>query len=218
MASLPDDNKNNNNDPDDYADVHSATKDTGNNNESEVKEDHIVQSIYDHLVTSVCIDVASNLHELIKTGEIPISELSEPGSSRQDIFPDLYKDKDPKEIQAMLDQYATELPTRSSASRKRKFSRQTATNAEDDDDDYEEEEPPPEEPPTTTPSVQTRQTIHHLDIWGRMPPKEPKQTCECQLCGRHVSTTRFASHLDKCMGLSTRAPSTATGSSAQRNM
>ncbi|KAG7337880.1 Sgf11 transcriptional regulation protein [Nitzschia inconspicua] len=43
------------------------------------------------------------------------------------------------------------------------------------------------------------------DIWGNRPPKEPLNiTCRCRLCGRHVSTTRFASHLDKCMGLSTR--------------
>jgi Sgf11 (transcriptional regulation protein) len=43
------------------------------------------------------------------------------------------------------------------------------------------------------------------DIWGNYPPKEPKDFfCVCQLCNRQIATSRFASHLDKCMGLSTR--------------
>mmetsp|Transcript_9558 Transcript_9558/g.20668 ORF Transcript_9558/g.20668 Transcript_9558/m.20668 type:complete len:397 (+) Transcript_9558:194-1384(+) len=43
-----------------------------------------------------------------------------------------------------------------------------------------------------------------VDIWGKTPAKEPKnRLCRCQLCGRLISTSRFASHLDKCMGLST---------------
>jgi len=47
-------------------------------------------------------------------------------------------------------------------------------------------------------------TLTKLDIWGNNPPKEPKnRLCRCRLCGRLISTSRFASHLDKCMGLST---------------
>lgn len=38
-----------------------------------------------------------------------------------------------------------------------------------------------------------------LDIYGRIPPKEPKITSTiCLLCGRSVSAMRFAPHLDKC--------------------
>jgi hypothetical protein len=184
------------------------------NNDTTTSEDRIVQSIYDHLVTSVCIDIASNMHELIKTGEIPISELKEP-FSRQQIFPELYKDKDPAEIQEILDKYATEVPT--TRTRKRKcrhnVSKPTTTTTttalekgalteKDDDEDFKDTASEPE--PPQEPTMQTRHSINHLDIWGRVPAKEPKQNCECQLCGRHVSTLRFASHLDKCMGLSTR--------------
>ena len=54
---------------------------------------------------------------------------------------------------------------------------------------------------TCTPAA----TLGMVDIWGNRPVAEPTNvTCECPLCGRHVSTSRFASHLDKCMGLSTR--------------
>jgi hypothetical protein len=158
------------------------------------------------------------MHELIKTGEIPISELKEP-FSRQEIFPEIYKDKDPAEIQEILDKYATEVPTRT---RKRKFrhniSKQTTTlekdasTEKDDDEDFKDTASEPE--PSQESTVQTRHTINHLDIWGRIPAKEPKQNCECQLCGRHVSTLRFASHLDKCMGLSTRP---ATGNTPRNS-
>jgi hypothetical protein len=190
----------------------------------ETAQDRIVQSIYEHITTSVCIGYASNMHELIKTGEIPTSQLKTP-SSRQDIFPELYIDKDPAEIQEVLDHYATESPNRHS--RKRKL-RHTNTNKstssragskddehaesenDNDDEDFKEQAEP-------KPTMQSRQTINRLDIWGRMPPKEPTHPCECKLCGRHVSTLRFASHLDKCMGLSTRTPSTATGNPARSN-
>jgi len=39
------------------------------------------------------------------------------------------------------------------------------------------------------------------DIWGRIPPKEPKIMPKCDICGRQVSALRFAVHLDKCMNL-----------------
>jgi hypothetical protein len=61
----------------------------------------------------------------------------------------------------------------------------------------------PETPAITVGQTQERQPPG-VDIWNRIPPKEPKHPVECTLCGRHVSTTRFASHLEKCMGLSTR--------------
>ena len=43
----------------------------------------------------------------------------------------------------------------------------------------------------------------NADIWGNIPPKEPKYLVECQVCLRQVSVSRFAAHLDKCMGLGT---------------
>jgi hypothetical protein len=40
------------------------------------------------------------------------------------------------------------------------------------------------------------------DIYGRTPGKEPKYTIACPNCGRHLSSSRLAIHLEKCMGLS----------------
>ena len=62
---------------------------------------------------------------------------------------------------------------------------------------------------TTTTTAKPSSSV--LDIWGKNPSKEPKnRLCRCQLCGRLISTSRFASHLDKCMGLSTSRGTTPT--------
>jgi hypothetical protein len=205
-------------------------------------QERIVQSIYDHLVRSVVVGYASNMHEMIKTGGISVSELQTP-SSRRDIFPSLYEGKTPEEIQLELDTYATETPSRQS--RKRKLRQATQGDGpeagdgfddenkdgdkddedgddDDDDEDFKDENPDADddddgggktekpktvqtpEIPAGTASQTQEQQPPGVDIWNRIPPKEPKHPVECTLCGRHMSTTRFASHLEKCMGLSTR--------------
>lgn len=57
-------------------------------------------------------------------------------------------------------------------------------------------------------SVLTRRQTE-LDIWGRLPPKEPKSMINCPLCKRLVNTLRFAPHLDKCMGIGTMSRASA---------
>jgi hypothetical protein len=58
-----------------------------------------------------------------------------------------------------------------------------------DDTDEEEE----------APTIATR----HSDIWGKVPPKEPKRAAKCTVCEREILALRFAPHLDKCMNLGT---------------
>jgi hypothetical protein len=179
----------------------------------EISDNRIVKSIYDHMITSICIDVACNMHELIKRGEFSLSELREP-FSRREVYPELYKDQEDADIQETLEKYSTYVPN----PRKRPH-RSVSSSAGNDEalDDSKStggasETNTPEK--SAAPTMQTRHTINHSDIWGRTPPKEPKQACECKICGRFVSTLRFAPHLDKCMGLSTRP---ATGNPS-RNM
>lgn len=208
------------------------------------KEDRIIQSIYDHVLNSVVVTYASNMHEMIKTGGIATSELGT-SFSRPEIYPDLYAGKTPEEVQSILEAYATEEIQNNCHSKKRKLPSTVAAQGDvgeeakekeeededdagddddDDDEDFKDDEndvdddddedekskgeptmkkddaagmpaaavhPPEQQPP-------------EVDIWGRIPPKEPKQPVQCTLCGRHISTTRFASHLEKCMGISTR--------------
>ncbi|KAL3943757.1 MAG: hypothetical protein SGBAC_002180 [Bacillariaceae sp.] len=180
--------------------------------EAKSSEDAIVDSIYEHMVRSVCIDVACNMHELIKTGALPPSELLAT-SSRHEIYPEIYDGKSSIEVNEILESFGTYQTT--TVSRKRKLpSEETAEDSPDGADtpdgpsksaDEESEEDEDFEDPSSAaedkPSA--KQPISNLDIWGNFPPKEPKKTVKCTLCSRFVSTSRFASHLDKCMGLST---------------
>ncbi|KAL3776471.1 hypothetical protein ACHAWO_007551 [Cyclotella atomus] len=45
------------------------------------------------------------------------------------------------------------------------------------------------------------------DIYGRIPSKEPKYPISCPTCGRIISVSRFAGHLEKCLGISGRSAS-----------
>jgi hypothetical protein len=259
-----------------------------NNNNTKIDDlpDRIATSIYNYLIERVGIVVSSNLHELIKTGAIPMATLTEP-FTRQELYPELYANLDDGAVQEILDQYETEVPPGSQFARrqerkkilhkKRQFvlvSSLDPSNTEDGNHKKAATEAtaaaaaasattaaatssstfllttpslplvPPSTTTTTTlplldtavgdtsstadnntiinhstgtttttttpvavavvasPTMQTRQTTNHLDIWGRVPPKEPKQNVECRICGRMVSASKFAPHLDRCMGLS----------------
>jgi hypothetical protein len=56
----------------------------------------------------------------------------------------------------------------------------------------------------STPPSSLRATINTMpltDIYGRVPGKEPKHTIPCPNCGRQLSSSRLALHLEKCLGL-----------------
>lgn len=38
------------------------------------------------------------------------------------------------------------------------------------------------------------------DLYGQVPPREPRYTFNCAHCGQKVGVLRYAPHLDKCMG------------------
>jgi hypothetical protein len=251
-----------------------------NTDDSNVRSDWVVESVFQHLLNSVCIDMASNIHQHLKTGGgyglgIPMTShvLSRPDGtttttspiiqSRRQLYPELYQGKSEAEIQQLLNQYAVDLPMvdgRKERSRKRLEAAETAEqwgtdeeeddevdkpktkgkkkkigagSDDEDDEDYQMEEDKDDDEMVTADGRQKSSTssstgqksetttsadsgvaatdnvapatLGSVDIWGNRPPAEPTHiTCRCTLCGRHVSTSRFASHLDKCMGLSTR--------------
>lgn len=199
-------------------------------------DNRIIQSIYDLLLRTAVVDYASQMHKLIKTGGIAASKLKTP-SSRHEVFPSLYEGKSKEEVQEILDHFATEIPTRHSRKRKKirhpspppgddKVGEGSEDGDKDDDDDGDEDFKMEDEEQgaatngaseaTTEASTENADSAltakaptssPKLDIWGRMPSKESPQPVVCTLCGRAVSSSRFASHLEKCMGISTR-PST----------
>ena len=277
---------------------------------SSITEDRLVESIYKHLMESLCQDVAVNMHELIKTGAddvIPSSWKLFSGStvpSRRDLYPELYNGENAdetkeeeksgenddtenestqkrpmsdSEIEALLNKYAVNLPNESATKagtkrRKRDIAEEEEkrlllskiqkekesnykdsddeeeddnTNDEDDDDEDfkmedadddddnsqektkkrgrsmstssapEDSKAQPDAPESTTKQKENNK----LDIWGKNPAKEPKnRLCRCQISGRLISTSRFAYHLDKCMGLSSSRTGGGTSSSGSSLM
>jgi hypothetical protein len=74
------------------------------------------------------------------------------------------------------------------------------------------------QPQAPTMGVSTRQSSYtQKDIWGRIPSKEPKYLVTCSICKRSVAASRFAPHLDKCMGLGVGARSASAAASSNSN-
>jgi hypothetical protein len=161
--------------------------------------------ILEETIDSVAWMLARKIHQ---NGHIPRAQHhtypSESIADRQSLYPGLYSSEE--ELAKDLERYAVEVPKR------RKLSSTTAPD---------EQELLSEQPNTSTgesingsstPSaVVTRQQVNSMDIWGRCPPKEPKETIECSICHRQVNTLRFAPHLDKCMGIGTTSRASSSG-------
>lgn len=70
--------------------------------------------------------------------------------------------------------------------------------------------------PSQAAIAQQMTVTRHTDIWGNTPLKEPPEMISCSVCSQKINTLRFASHLDKCLGLgnTTRAASSNSRSSS----
>jgi Sgf11 (transcriptional regulation protein) len=108
---------------------------------------------------------------------------------RRILYPTLYDSKTDDEIQQILDQYVVEYET-------------TSVSLTSDDIPS----PPLDQtPPRIDPDPAADSVSSSTDIWGRHPPKEySSDTLICTICQQKVgSSLRYASHLDKCLGIGT---------------
>mmetsp|Transcript_23508 Transcript_23508/g.38897 ORF Transcript_23508/g.38897 Transcript_23508/m.38897 type:complete len:172 (+) Transcript_23508:159-674(+) len=129
----------------------------------------------DDIIPHVVTDTACDVTHPLQTGGA--ANLTELQATKRRL--DLYRDVHISE-QHMLESlkiYATDEPLQKK--------RHTITDETDDEGEV--------------PNIVTR----HSDIWGKVPPKEPKRLAKCTICDRDVSALRFAPHLDKCMNLGT---------------
>jgi len=153
-------NANANVDPDGGGDDIVTISDDGTtcNNSAASREDRIVESIYQHMMNSICRDVAMNMHELIKTGShgvIPsswqlFSRTTVP--TRRELYPELYnnnknendtnnsnnngKETTDEEIQTNLEKYAVDLPSmkkKNIPSKRRPYNRERDTLFEEEE-------------------------------------------------------------------------------------
>jgi Sgf11 (transcriptional regulation protein) len=109
---------------------------------------------------------------------------------RRSLFPTLYDSKTDDEIEQVLDEYVVES--------------EAAPVVGSDDDGA---SPPSLDltPPPVDPDPAADTISSSADIWGRHPPKEySSDTLICTICQQKVgSSLRYASHLDKCLGIGT---------------
>mmetsp|Transcript_15142 Transcript_15142/g.23071 ORF Transcript_15142/g.23071 Transcript_15142/m.23071 type:complete len:197 (+) Transcript_15142:91-681(+) len=175
-----------------------SNHDNGDNNDNGVV-DGVLQTILHHILT----DTACEMHRSIKkTGNLLRKE--QETKHRWD----LYSHDAAEEMDATLQRYATEEPMKQ-LRKKRKLRMWTedskdhlSRNSSNNNNTNNNNNSSTATETQITP-VLTRHQKNETDIWGRIPPKEPKTLAHCRICDRDVCAIRFASHLDKCMNLGT---------------
>lgn len=174
--------------------------------ESSSEEDRLVEKLYDRMIDSISTDVACGMHRMVKTGAISYSDLMNP-KSRRDIYPSIHKSD--HAMEESLHEYVTEVPPSKRLRRKASMEISSSEHNATSEDAAVVAETDTNEQSTTmvTRGHANINTTH--DIWGRIPPKEPKTTAKCPVCSRQISTLRFAPHLDKCMGIGTMSRAAA---------
>lgn len=156
------------------------------------EEEQLVQSLYDDLIDSISMDVACGMHRMVKTGTY--SDIMTP-RSRMDIYPSVHSSRE--EMEESLGRYVTEVPLIQRPRMASVAASDLNSECESADAAIVDDFPVVLVPEPITHNL--RNTQH--DIWGRIPAKEA--AAKCPVCTRHISTLRFAPHLDKCLGIGT---------------
>ena len=164
----------------------------------EISTNDASNEILDDMVDAISVELACALHRMVKTGELKLSDIMFP---RERVSGKLGSWK-------FKDQESENVETTSPTPKKQKIDSNNVKQSTENEQTTENSEV------SKTQVLDTNPRDSSLDIWGRIPPKEPKFTVNCQNCGKSVSAIRFAPHLDKCMGLGT---SRGINSSSNRN-
>ena len=175
-----------------------------------------IELVYDRLITSLSTDVAFQIHRMIKTGVYPLSDLLTP-EDRSELYPDIYGRKEDdknngnvKDPETELKKYAVFYPE----PRKRRRLEDAAKKSPVDTANTTTDQAAGQQQQQSSGGTQAPPpAAAHLDIYGKMPAKEPAQMVPCTVCGRQVNTLRYAPHLDKCLGIGTTVRQAALAAS-----
>jgi len=137
--------------------------------EDKTKNDAIIEQLYTDIIKSICVDVASEVHRMAKTGEIPISEMADINQNEDDV--------------------------NFNSSKKRRLGNRSDNKTINGANNTIEVKQLGEI------RLRTRGAASGKDAWNRIPPTDVLTTCKN--CRKVLSATRFATHLDKCLGLGT---------------
>ena len=134
-------------------------------------DDDVSGLLLDALVDSITLDVIMELHKLSKTNADKIYEI------------------DPAVLQR----------------RKRRRNQEEAKEKEKEEEGEEGEREMMKEKEIKTaaadktpPPPPQKERRRFVDVWGRIPPKDPGHVV-CDACKRLVSVVKFAAHLDRCL-------------------
>ena len=154
----------------------------------------VAEEICKDLITSIAIEVAFDTHRMAKTGVLPLSQLMDPSTRSASLGANKSRIRSSSFVPVEDD---SEHGPQSKRSRSNTLASDgtgagagvgdiagDATNGTQQQLEQQQQQQPV-----------------GADIWGRIPPKEPKIMPKCDICGRQVSALRFAVHLDKCMNL-----------------
>lgn len=196
-------------------------------------ESAVVEAVCEDLLTSMCIEVACSTHRMAKTGILPLSKIMDPtigdhsdacmendgGEAGTSVVGSNNKSR--RRSSSILS--SSILPSEDDTNHTTKRAR-SDTGASSQNEGASEQgditmtdasfadavsSRSDQQASTAAARVQQSNYAAGVDIWGNVPPKEPRTTTKCDICGRQVSALRFAPHLDKCMNLGN---SRATGS------
>lgn len=176
----------------------------------------VAEAIETDLVSQICIEIAWDAHRMAKTGVVPLSTIMEPSGplGLDDKINDAYSTKAGKRrSSSLVPSEADDLPSRirnnADNAKRSRLDSVSSSGAKSDvhiagivESSSLSTDNGNGEVATTTQAESEQPTAKGwVDIWGNLPPKEPKTLAKCEVCGKLVSALRFASHLDKCMNL-----------------
>uniref|UniRef100_A0A7S3V420 SAGA-associated factor 11 n=1 Tax=Chaetoceros debilis TaxID=122233 RepID=A0A7S3V420_9STRA len=198
------------------------------NDEPPYTTNNMVEAMYKDLMKTICIDIVSGVHKMAKNGQLPLhqqilrSNISDDGTgadagaeSNGDVKTSIGKSKKLNATgnsdsggggSILSSGTGIDTTTAKKSSRKRSwgecsslfdqgrdYSRSTGSQGNSyglRQNNLSRQHNAAETPPL---SRRTR----NADVWGRVPPKEVLTSCKN--CGIRISSSRFTSHLDKCL-------------------
>eukprot|EP00978_Attheya_sp_CCMP212_P047947 scaffold452925_cov47-Attheya_sp.AAC.1 len=159
----------------DYGDGHDLASD-----------DMLVERVFQDLLDDISIEVACGMHRMAKMGDIsyvsimfppvqhPLSLMREPITDTEINHDTGSIDTNTNHDTEDGDTSHVDLLVSGSVPKKARLNATTVQEMEE-----------PEATTITATTATTRSAV--TDIWGRIPPKEPRRTATCTLCGRHLS-------------------------------
>eukprot|EP00970_Alexandrium_tamarense_P018753 scaffold13390_cov376-Alexandrium_tamarense.AAC.1 len=190
----------------------SAASESDNDNNMNI--DQACNTIYHSLLSKITIELACGVHRAVKTGTLSYAEVmagaNDDGTVCQQV------DDGQVNVDATADSTDGVVEAKR---RKLEAADTTATTqavvTNNNNNNNNNEDSTALSSTNTNASTNNNTTTNnnntiYKDIYNRNPSKEPTYPISCPKCSRKIAVSRFAGHLEKCMGISTRGGNTGS--------